>query len=96
MNRLEDILKPILLKNVLLELFCSLQKTVYFCSAVQSVDAGRLLSSNFVCIKNRAKHINSMCWQTVERLVSRTGCTGMYNYHCAATSENVQLPYNKQ
>jgi len=45
-------------------------------SAVQSADAAHLLSSTDACIKHRAKHINSMCWQTVERLVSRTRCTG--------------------
>ena len=99
MNRLEDIFETHSSEKCTfgLILFATVNSLLLH-SAVQSADAAHLLSLKVAYIKNRAKHISSMCWQTVEHLVSRTDCTvqDMYNYHCAVTSKNVQLPYNKQ
>jgi hypothetical protein len=39
-------------------------------STVLSADAAHLLSLKVVCIKNRAKPLNSVCWQTVDPIVS--------------------------
>lgn len=81
MNRLENILKAISLKYIYMYIlhissFFPTEKNYTLHSTVQPADAAHLLALKVAYIKNRAKHINSMCWQTVETLVSRTGCTG--------------------